>query len=229
MGPGQLVYVVPLTTPEGGSPSHPIAGLPGSPSHPIAGQPGSPSHPIAGYPSHPITLPPLPPETGAPEHPIALPPNGEAPSWPIVLPGTPEHPIAAPPGTVWPPLGPSDGVPPGKALLLAWVVGTDKYRWVVIEVPVGPEHPWVPPSGGAPSHPIVPPSGGAPGAPTHPIPPAPGQGLPLPPAGGLQTQVTTSEVVRVMPDGVGAVSGYRCGDSHCLVIDSKSFRREITQ
>jgi len=97
-------------------------------------------------PSHPIEIPPLPP--GVPEHPIALPPHGGEPSHPIFIPGTPEHPIELPPGFVWPPLNPGDGVQ-GKALLLAWVVGTKKYKWVVVEVPeFYPSHPIAP--GGPP-------------------------------------------------------------------------------
>lgn len=127
---GQIALITPIELPDVGG-----------------GSPPAPSHPIAGFPSHPIELPPLPPGVEAPSHPIVPPSGGEAPSYPIFIPGTPEHPIVAPPGTVWPPLDPSDGVA-GKALILAWVVGTKKYRWVVVEVPTSPEHPWVPPSGG---------------------------------------------------------------------------------
>jgi hypothetical protein len=127
---GQLAYIQPIEMP----------GAPGTPTHPIAGAPA--------LPTHPIELPPTPPGT-APEHPIALPPSGAEPSFPIVLPGTPEHPIALPPGTIWPPLDPSDGVS-GKVCLLVWIVGTKRYRWVVVDVGAGPEHPWVPPTGGKP-------------------------------------------------------------------------------
>lgn len=133
MGQGQLAYIVPLDLPTGGSP--------GVPTHPISG--------VGGHPSHPIALPPLPPGVEAPSHPIVLPPEGAEPSHPIIIPGTPEHPIAAPPGTIWPPLDPSDGVA-GKALILVWVIGTQKHRWLVVDVPASPEHPWVPPTTGKP-------------------------------------------------------------------------------
>lgn len=133
MPQGTLAWITPVS---GG---HPDQGLPGGGEYPDQGLPGG-----GGRPSHPIALPPLPP--GVPTPPIALPPtvwppqppSAGGPSNPIVIPGTPEHPIALPPGTVWPPLNPGDGVG-GKALLLAWVVGTDKYRWVVVDVP--PLHP----------------------------------------------------------------------------------------
>ena len=76
----------------------------------------------------PIALPPLPPGVVAP--PIALPPTGEHPANPIVIPNPPDKPM--PPGVVWPPLNPGDGIY-GESIVLVWVVGTDKYRWVAIK------------------------------------------------------------------------------------------------
>jgi hypothetical protein len=147
MPQGTLAWITPVS---GG---HPDQGLPGS-EYPDQGLPGGGGRPTR--PSHPVALPPLPPGVAPP---IALPPTlwpptppGEGgPTNPIVIPGTPEHPIALPPGMVWPPLDPSDGVQ-GKALLLAWVVGTGKYRWVVVDVPEGPSTLPLP-GGGLPPRP----------------------------------------------------------------------------
>ena len=112
----------------------------------------------------PIHIPPVPP--GLPALPDnTLPPGGEAPIYPIfipfpprpdaglpaapVTPGTPlpptgpppvaGHPLPTPPA-IWPPLNPGDGVPPGKVYLLVWVVGTDRYRWIVVDA----AQPWPP-------------------------------------------------------------------------------------
>ena len=101
------------------------------------GLPELPGRPPIGKPIKP--LPPLPPGVEEPTHPIEI-PEGEGP--PVEVPGTPEHPITYPPGFVWPPFDPSDAIY-GKALLLVWVPGVQKFKWVVIEVP-----DYVPPAGG---------------------------------------------------------------------------------
>jgi hypothetical protein len=105
----------------------------GNPVDPGYGQ----GHP-GGRPTHPIALPPLPPgqkpDNTLPSGPV-YPTHG-----PIFINGTPEHPIALPPAQVWPPLNPGDGIY-GKSLVLVWVVGTDKYRWVSLEPPTM----WPPP------------------------------------------------------------------------------------
>lgn len=108
----------------------PISGWPGLPGSPEQGLPGTPEQGLPGTPEHPIVLPPLPP--GVPDQ--GLPPVSGTPEYPIEIPSTPEHPINLPPGTVWPPFNPSDGLQ-GKVLLLVWVPGVNKHKWVVIEVP----------------------------------------------------------------------------------------------
>lgn len=124
---------------------------------PLPERPGwTPEHPwVPGGPGEggeiepPIVLPPLPPGMVMP--PIALPPTGEAPEYPIYIPSTPEHPIQLPPGTVWPPFNPGDALH-GKVLLLVWVPGTGKHKWVVVEVPT--TLPPLPPIPGAPGQPL---------------------------------------------------------------------------
>lgn len=120
MGQPTLALITPIEYPSDGRPTHPIAGPP-------------------AFPTHPIQLPPLPPGLH-PSHPIALPPTGERPSNPIYIPDVDiDNSLPQAPGTVWPPLNPGDGVA-GKGLLLIWVVGTDKYRWVVVDMAA----PWPP-------------------------------------------------------------------------------------
>jgi hypothetical protein len=130
LGQGTLAWITPVSA------GHPGQGLP-------PGEGGE------GSPAPPIELPPVPPGTVAP--PIALPP-GE-PSYPIVI---PDPGPGLPPGTVWPPLNPGDGVQ-GKALLLCWVPGAHKFKWIVIEVPTMPELPSRPPAPGTPGHLPAPP------------------------------------------------------------------------
>ena len=82
----------------------------------------------------PIHIPPLPPGIKPPETwppPLEI---GGGPVYPISIPETPDNSLPTQPGRIWPPLNPSDGVQ-GKVLLLVWVVGTDRYRWVVVEAP----------------------------------------------------------------------------------------------
>jgi len=89
------------------------------------GRPGIPHPPIN-------SLPPVPPGVNVPDN--TLPPGHAHPSWPITIPIKPDNTLPVPPGTIYPPLGPGDGIY-GKSLLLVWVVGTDKYRWISIEAP----------------------------------------------------------------------------------------------
>lgn len=84
----------------------------------------------------PITLPPLPPGWGPP--PI-LPPTGIDPEHPIEVPDPPGRP-SLPPGFVWPPFDPSDALQ-GKVLLLCWIPGVKKFKWIVIDVPPIPGLP----------------------------------------------------------------------------------------
>lgn len=106
----------------------PLPDRPGwKPEHPW--EPGGP------YPGQP--LPPLPPGVGGgPIHPPeVLPPEVPGvPGHPIEIPEEPGQPLPLPPGFVWPPFDPSDALS-GKVLLLCWVPGVQKLKWVVIDVP----------------------------------------------------------------------------------------------
>jgi len=95
------------------------------PVDPGYGHPAGPGHPSN-------TLPPVPPGQNVPDN--TLPSGPVRPSQPIFIPETPSNPIALPPGHIWPPLNPGDGIY-GKSLVLVWVVGTDKYRWVSLDRP----------------------------------------------------------------------------------------------
>lgn len=103
---------------------------------------------IGGRP--PVTKPPLPPGVVDPTPPIEPPPEGGEPEQPIFIPEEPTHPIQLPPGFVWPPFDPGDALQ-GKVLLLCWIPGVHKFKWVVIDVPPLPGWPppgWQPPAGG---------------------------------------------------------------------------------
>lgn len=115
----------------------------------------SPEHPwVPGQPHPGQPLPPLPPGVeGKPDHPIVLPP-GE-PGFPIEIPEEPGQPLPLPPGFVWPPFDPSEALA-GKVLLLCWVPGVNKLKWVVVQLP-----DWKPPEGWTP--PTIPPRPGGPG------------------------------------------------------------------
>jgi hypothetical protein len=99
----------------------------------LPGEPGEPTHPWRpGRPGVGQPLPPLPPGVEEdPGHPIVLP--GE-PGFPIEIPEEPGQPLPLPPGFVWPPFDPSEALS-GKVLLLFWVPGVNKLKWIVIEVP----------------------------------------------------------------------------------------------
>lgn len=105
----------------------PVSG-PGLPPLPDWGKPSLPWEPGPEHPGHP--LPPLPP--GVVDPPIE--PEPGEPTHPITLPGSPEHPITLPPGFVWPPFDPSDALQ-GKVVLLCWIPGVSKPRWVVVDLP----------------------------------------------------------------------------------------------
>lgn len=119
----------PLTPDNPWRPVDPGWGLrPGLPEHP--GQPLPPTRPPA-QPGQP-----LPPGVGG--GPI-VPPEGEV-----------KPPIALPPGVIWPPLPP--GVH-GKylALVVVFVIrGGPKYRYVVVDADLRPEHPIAPGEGAQP-------------------------------------------------------------------------------
>lgn len=101
----------------------PVTG--GLPPLPEWGKPENPWDP-GGHPGHPI--PPLPPGVDPPDPPLE--PEPGEPTHPIVIPAPP----TLPPGFVWPPFDPSDALS-GKVLLLCWVPGVGKPRWVVVDLP----------------------------------------------------------------------------------------------
>lgn len=89
-------------------------------------------------PLPPITIPPLPPGWGKPpvEPPVQPDPGADI-EQPIYIPAPPSW----PPGVPFPPFNPGDGLS-GKVLLVCWVPGTGKFKWICVDVP---ELPGLPP------------------------------------------------------------------------------------